>query len=253
MTKPAVVSTCKMQSLTYSPSTCSLYVAPSTIPNAGLGVFTSVPLTKGTVIDEGDVILPLVDLEYYQEYEDTFNPFLNYLWNAECFGMHYQAQSPHSTTTFAPGMLSLMNTLLDESTVERGDFEYDSYSGGHRLESPSSGSLTPWFRSQTIASTDIAAGSELFINYGSEWIESREGEDDITLEQEEAGTTTRLTLQQLQDTGRCMDNIISGESTLDFAGRGAFVTRDIPKDGIITGSPLIHVPYEALVSLRLLL
>lgn len=34
---------------------CSLYLAPSTIPNAGLGIFTTKPLEAGTVVGNGDV------------------------------------------------------------------------------------------------------------------------------------------------------------------------------------------------------
>lgn len=45
----------------------------------------------------------------------------------------------------------------------------------------------------------------------------------------------------LQTNGRCIDNIISSPSTVKQAGRGAFATRLLPKDSIITGSPLLIV------------
>jgi len=41
--------------------------------------------------------------------------------------------------------------------------------------------------------------------------------------------------------GRCLDNIMAGPSTLPQAGRGAFATRFLPKNSIITGSPLLIV------------
>jgi hypothetical protein len=53
--------------------------------------------------------------------------------------------------------------------------------------------------------------------------------------------STRTTLE-LSETGRCLDNIRHGTSTLPFAGRGAFATRNIQNGTIITGSPLVHVP-----------
>ena len=39
-----------------------------------------------------------------------------------------------------------------------------------------------------------------------------------------------------------MDNIKVGESTNPDAGRGAFANRFIPKDGLVSPAPLIHLP-----------
>jgi hypothetical protein len=52
--------------------------------------------------------------------------------------------------------------------------------------------------------------------------------------------------EELQATGRCLDNMVHKESTLPFAGRGAFATRNLSKSSIVTGAPLIHVPYDTL-------
>lgn len=49
-------------------------------------------------------------------------------------------------------------------------------------------------------------------------------------------------IQELSKKGRCLDNMRNGESTIPFAGRGAFATRPLKKGDIITGSPLVHVP-----------
>jgi hypothetical protein len=45
----------------------------------------------------------------------------------------------------------------------------------------------------------------------------------------------------LEENGRCMDNIIMGPSTIPQAGRGAFATRFLARDSIITGSPLLII------------
>ena len=213
-----------------------------------MGVFTSVKLEKGEVIDDGDVIIPLIDLEYYQEYEDTFNPFLPYQWESTCFGMQLEAQSPHSTYAYAPGLLSLMNTHPTLNNVWRGAFEYDANVGGHRSESPSSGSMTPYWNSESIASSDVPAGSELFIDYGDDWLEQHQ--DEVTSECEYNDSS--ICVKQLESIGRCIDNIAVGESTLEFAERGAFAARDLTKNTIITGSPLIHIPHESLLYLYMI-
>jgi hypothetical protein len=49
-------------------------------------------------------------------------------------------------------------------------------------------------------------------------------------------------LEELQETGHCVDTIRHGKSALPFAGHGAFATRDILNGEIVMGLPLIHVP-----------
>lgn len=48
----------------------------------------------------------------------------------------------------------------------------------------------------------------------------------------------------LEEHGRCADNIRSGRSTLEQAGRGAFATRLLRKGDTITGSPLLWFPNQ---------
>jgi hypothetical protein len=46
----------------------------------------------------------------------------------------------------------------------------------------------------------------------------------------------------LQETGKCIDHILPGNSTIEGAGHGAFAKRNLPAGTIITGTPLHHVP-----------
>lgn len=45
-----------------SSSSCRLYLAESTIPGAGLGIFTAVEQQVGDTVGEGDICIPLIDL-----------------------------------------------------------------------------------------------------------------------------------------------------------------------------------------------
>jgi hypothetical protein len=45
----------------------------------------------------------------------------------------------------------------------------------------------------------------------------------------------------LDSNGRCLDNIRPGISTVKQAGRGAFATRDIKKDGVVAPLPVVHL------------
>ena len=57
---------------------CDVYMANSTIPNAGLGIFTSLDLKIGDPVGNGDVCIPIIDLDFH--HEDTYNPFSDYVW-----------------------------------------------------------------------------------------------------------------------------------------------------------------------------
>ena len=48
-----------------SPLRCDLYIADSTMPNAGLGVFTTKNIKPGQAVGNGDVFLPIFDLEWH--------------------------------------------------------------------------------------------------------------------------------------------------------------------------------------------
>ena len=45
--------------------------------------------------------------------------------------------------------------------------------------------------------------------------------------------------------GKCMDNIRPGISNIPHAGRGAFAARSILKGGLVSPSPLVHIPYRS--------
>lgn len=46
---------------------CTLYMAQSTIPHAGLGIFTGIPRAPGETLGSGDVLIPVIDLWYHMD------------------------------------------------------------------------------------------------------------------------------------------------------------------------------------------
>ena len=52
---------------------CDLYIAKSTIPNAGLGLFTGSAKTVGDIVGNGDVCLPLFNLDAHNGFFDLGN------------------------------------------------------------------------------------------------------------------------------------------------------------------------------------
>ena len=62
--------------LTYAPAmshgettrpadTCTLFMAPSTIPNAGIGVFTAVDVKEGENVGYPDLAIPVTDVDWH--------------------------------------------------------------------------------------------------------------------------------------------------------------------------------------------
>eukprot|EP00339_Tiarina_fusa_P007328 CAMPEP_0117075162 /NCGR_PEP_ID=MMETSP0472-20121206/52993_1 /TAXON_ID=693140 ORGANISM="Tiarina fusus, Strain LIS" /NCGR_SAMPLE_ID=MMETSP0472 /ASSEMBLY_ACC=CAM_ASM_000603 /LENGTH=84 /DNA_ID=CAMNT_0004800557 /DNA_START=16 /DNA_END=266 /DNA_ORIENTATION=+ len=48
-----------------APLECDLYIADSTIPFAGLGIFTTVEKKVGDTVGNGDICFPLLELDWH--------------------------------------------------------------------------------------------------------------------------------------------------------------------------------------------
>lgn len=53
----------------------------------------------------------------------------------------------------------------------------------------------------------------------------------------------QVSVEWLQEHGKCQDHLKPGRSTIEAAGRGAFATRFLPKGSVVGYAPLIHVGY----------
>jgi hypothetical protein len=62
-TSAALANDDESSSSSHPPLHCDLYIAESTIPNAGLGIFTGVGRKEGESVGNGDLCLPLIDIE----------------------------------------------------------------------------------------------------------------------------------------------------------------------------------------------
>ena len=57
-------------------------------------------------------------------------------------------------------------------------------------------------------------------------------------------TVIPRSLDWIRKEGNCLDNLISGTSTLPDAGRGGFAQRLLPKDSIVVPVPLLQIMYH---------
>lgn len=82
---------------------------------------------------------------------------------------------------------------------------------------------------------------ELLANYGTNW------QHKIPYGHH---APPKRNLQQLRQTGMCLDNIQSKRSSIPHAGRGAFATRDIVKGSLIAPAPLLVIPDKQALTTR---
>jgi hypothetical protein len=170
---------------------CTLYLHPSTIKGAGVGIFTSIDRPKGQAFssplslerneinDIGtDGCIPVVDLYWHtasytvdamtkkRKKTALFNPFADYFWTGYVMGMDSETQR-EDIEAYCPGLDCAVNCHLALINIKKAVPQYhqhESIHNDHNLYG--AGAYSPYWNSTTVASRDILAGSELFKHYG---------------------------------------------------------------------------------------
>jgi hypothetical protein len=252
------------------PHGCKLVMAPSSLrhPNSGWGIFSLVPITKGYPIMEGDVVIQINDINRtYVPKNDRLLTVVDhvfvhdYLWSSEGTGGYYEGKHVLSAI---PGIGMLANGLSDKlhnvipfvPNVDEG--------GLTRTDSPGSGAISHYHNYSFYASKHIEAGSELFVNYGTEWFQQHRDTimtpsttnhetlvDYNRLEAKEDTTNTRIhyTIDWLRQHGICLDNIKPNLSKQPHAGRGVFAKRYIPIHTIVAPAPVLVISRKEMMDI----
>jgi hypothetical protein len=171
--------TCKAQQ---EPNTCKFYLAPSSIPNAGFGVYTTQPIAKNDPLTQtADAPSVMVfDAEtHYAQGERNWN-MENYFWSGEGSGQFECAVLEEYVVTF--GTSCNFHTYLKNIFPIEADYSdtITPRSGG----SPGIGAYSYYGGAQFHASRDIAAGEEIFADYGEDWLDSRDYLEHIPREED---------------------------------------------------------------------
>lgn len=140
---------------------CTLYLAPSSIPNAGYGIYTAIPVEAGDEVGRPDVCHAAVNLHSSQ--------INNYCWEGSSQETEREGEEV-SNLIPGPGMSCNGHYALDNVELVLPE---SSDAGLHRSASPAAGSFTRFHNLGTVATKPIPAGSELFLNYGVEYFRGR--------------------------------------------------------------------------------
>jgi len=150
---------------------CSLYVAPSSIPGAGSGLF----ITRD--VEEGEGILPGSDAPSIV------------ICDIDSYGISTKDYVHHAYYWSGGGLASFECDSVSESVVSFGAMSnyhtslynikgyvepYDD-TASNRFSNPGAGAFSYYGGHHFKASRNIDAGEEIFADYGQGWLDGREG------------------------------------------------------------------------------
>lgn len=143
---------------------CDLYMAPSTIPNSGWGVFTGRKRKEDEPIDPFDVAIQVADYDYQMQFEDAKGLpewlLKEYHWMPEITQAVWDADHIYS---IIPGLGMLANShtgmynLMNDGPQTRERVPRSL---------PEMGAFTHYQEQCFSPVRDLEAGDELFVEYG---------------------------------------------------------------------------------------
>ena len=150
---------------------CQFYLAESSIPHAGFGIYTVQPIEKGQfMLPEPDSFsIVITDVDRHNKGNDPNWNHINYVWAGEGFS-EYESQSTwESVTSF--GAMSNFHTYL--YNIKPTAAPYDDSITPRSGASPGIGAYSYYGGYRFKAVKDIDAGDEIFAHYGESWLEGR--------------------------------------------------------------------------------
>ncbi|CAB9501525.1 Guanylate cyclase [Seminavis robusta] len=152
---------------------CGIWLAPSSLPGAGLGMYAGRDFAKKEPLQEtGDIVIPIVDIMMHQRGRGRW-VFVwdEYTWNGKSLGLGHEVIKEINAAS--PGFGSAANSFLDLVNVDEGDPINTMPSGLHRSRDPGVGAFSTYNDRRSTAKVKIKSGQELFVNYGQHWFEQR--------------------------------------------------------------------------------
>ncbi|GKY95466.1 hypothetical protein MPSEU_000508200 [Mayamaea pseudoterrestris] len=147
---------------------CGIWVAPSTIKGAGLGMFAGQDFQQGQTL-ENDIAIPIIDLRYHHPHPFKFLHD-EYTWSASFMNMFNLGH--HQVEVACPGFGAAANSFLPVANVREWNPLLNDL-GLHSSKDPGAGAFTPYYNRKATAMRDISAGEEFFVDYGEEWFKFR--------------------------------------------------------------------------------
>jgi len=142
---------------------CGIWLAPSTIKGAGLGMFAGKNFKKDEILlPTGDSVIGIVDLALHnrQQYTEAFL-WDEYTWSGRALRLY---QEGHNEVNVASaGFGAAVNCFLPILNTEEFNPEL-KFDGLTRAKDPGAGASTQHHARMSVAKRDIVAGEEFFVS-----------------------------------------------------------------------------------------
>jgi len=169
-------------------------MAPSSIPQAGFGVFTVKKIKAGAPLVNYPAAPSIAVVDDYFHYgEDPVCAHENYYWSSDGYTI-FEGDEVHELNVNFGSLCNYHTYLYNVGHLQAG---YDD-SLANRFTDPTSGSFSYYNGQVFFAERDLEAGEEIFANYGTEWLESREGYSADAVPREEDFETAATIVRELK-------------------------------------------------------
>jgi hypothetical protein len=143
---------------------CGIWLAPSTIPGAGIGMFAGRSFVQGEeLMANGDSMVPIVD--YLKHAAANENDYLDFLWTEYVWGsdgMLADKEGYYDVELASPGFGSAANSFIPIYNVDEWYIQKDT-TGLHRSRDPGAGAFSAFHDRKSTARIPIASGEELYV------------------------------------------------------------------------------------------
>jgi hypothetical protein len=169
-------ASCNAISSTPGVDDCGIWVAPSTLPGSGAGMYAGKSYKMGETL-LADHTIPIVDFPLHNSHHNA-TTFLwdEYFWDGnrlKCGGETKQTcgdkMAYYDLYIASCGFGSTANSFIDFVNVKMVDHIQSMDNKLHRFKDPGVGAFSEFSIRVPRALRDIEPGQELFVNYGNHW------------------------------------------------------------------------------------
>lgn len=192
-------------------SDCGVYLAPSTIPGAGMGMFAGKNgFKKGKFVAGGDIVIPSVEMKWNNGHKPFDFLWTEYQWAASMFpGMEQEAPG-RDLDGCSEGIGAAINCFMPLVNIKEHYSSMTMSMSGVSTESPGAGAFTVYHNRRFYSKKDIKPGFELYVSYGEKYFKSRQAYKAIPMS-ENYKKADKL-LSQYKDISSRLLSTIGGDS-----------------------------------------
>jgi hypothetical protein len=147
---------------------CGVYLAPSSIPGAGLGMYVGNRfIDEGGIVTDEDILIPIVEREWHMEEHLKKGSFLwtEYYWNSAHFNGvaadEIGEEHQDDMIMISPGVGSAANSYLSMVNIDENEVRINR--AGVPPESPGQGAFTIFHGRSFYATVEMEPGQEIFV------------------------------------------------------------------------------------------